>query len=126
MLYKDELIGLEACLRLKQPDSYMSGCESDHSMNGQYTEGGPGVYYGIVENFLKDKGYGFINSSHFEAKVFCHYSKIIKAGWKTLKKGQPVQFHIQMHEGKPQAHNVILLSNENLEPELAVSSMNYY
>ena len=48
---------------------------------------------GKVKWFNNDKGYGFIQYDNLE-DIFVHYSAINKEGYKTLKEGDMVDFHL--------------------------------
>ena len=48
---------------------------------------------GTVKWFNNDKGYGFIQYENLE-DIFVHYSAIVKDGYKTLKEGEVVDFHL--------------------------------
>jgi len=48
---------------------------------------------GKVKWFNNDKGYGFIQYDNLE-DIFVHYSAISKEGYKTLKEGDLVDFHL--------------------------------
>lgn len=63
-------------------------------------------YVGSVKWFSEQKGYGFISQSDGE-DVFCHYSAIEMAGYKTLQEDQQVEFGIEEGPKGLQAVNVI-------------------
>lgn len=48
---------------------------------------------GKVKWFNNEKGYGFIQYENLE-DIFVHYSAIVKEGYKTLKEGELVDFHL--------------------------------
>lgn len=52
---------------------------------------------GIVKWFNNAKGYGFISADGNEDDVFAHFSSIEMDGFKTLKRGQKVEF--ELHTG---------------------------
>ncbi|MBM3707540.1 MAG: cold-shock protein [Actinobacteria bacterium] len=63
---------------------------------------------GAVKWFSSEKGFGFIQSS--EGKdIFVYYTDILSDGFKTLKKGQVVEFEIIEGERGPQASGVKIL-----------------
>ena len=47
---------------------------------------------GIVKWFSNTKGYGFISPEKGGDDIFAHFSAITMDGYKTLKKGQKVEF----------------------------------
>lgn len=47
---------------------------------------------GIVKWFSNSKGYGFIATEQGGDDIFAHFSAIQMDGYKTLKKGQQVEF----------------------------------
>jgi len=49
---------------------------------------------GVVKWFSNAKGYGFISPEQGEEDIFAHFSAIDMDGYKTLKRGQPVEFEI--------------------------------
>jgi CspA family cold shock protein len=63
---------------------------------------------GTIKWFNESKGYGFIQQDN-GPDVFVHYSSIQGNGFKTLAKGQKVQFEITNDERGPKAANVVKL-----------------
>jgi len=61
---------------------------------------------GTVKWFNAAKGYGFIAPDEGGADVFAHYSAIEMSGYKTLKRGQEVEFELQEGPKGPQATNI--------------------
>lgn len=60
---------------------------------------------GIVKNFNSEKGFGFIKTE--EGKdVFFHYSELQMEGYKTVGKGQNVEFEIIETEKGLRAVNI--------------------
>ncbi len=49
---------------------------------------------GIVKWFSNVKGYGFISPDEGEKDVFAHFSAIEMDGYKSLKRGQRVEYDI--------------------------------
>ncbi|MGD8783892.1 MAG: cold shock domain-containing protein CspD [Thioalkalispiraceae bacterium] len=47
---------------------------------------------GIVKWFSNSKGYGFISPEQGGDDIFAHFSSISMDGYKTLRKGQKVEF----------------------------------
>lgn len=65
---------------------------------------------GRVKWFEDKKGYGFILSQN-NYEVFAHYSQIIvnENEYKTLNKGQKVQYDLKEINGKKQAFNIKII-----------------
>ena len=61
---------------------------------------------GIVEFFKDDKGYGFIRPDGGGKDVFVHHSVIQMDGFKSLKRGDRVEFDITDDPKGPRASNV--------------------
>ncbi len=62
---------------------------------------------GTVKWFNNLRGYGFISIGGEEDKdIFVHYSGILGDGFKSLEKGQEVEFEIVEDDKGPQAKNV--------------------
>jgi CspA family cold shock protein len=61
---------------------------------------------GIVEFFKDDKGYGFIRPDNGGKDVFVHHSVIQMEGFKSLKRGDRVEFEIQEDPKGPRAAEV--------------------
>ena len=66
---------------------------------------------GTVKWFSKDKGYGFITREDTNTDVFVHFTDIQKEGFKTLYKGQKVEFEVVEDTKGPRAKNVKILSD---------------
>jgi len=49
---------------------------------------------GTVKWFSNSKGYGFISPDDGEGDVFAHFSAITMEGYRTLRRGQKVNFEI--------------------------------
>ena len=47
---------------------------------------------GRVKKFDNKLGYGFIKSRDFDSDIFVHYSEIQEDGYKTLERGEVVDF----------------------------------
>jgi CspA family cold shock protein len=63
---------------------------------------------GTVKWFSSEKGFGFIHS--FDGQdIFVYYTDILSDGFKTLKKGQVVEFEIIEGERGPQASSIRIL-----------------
>ena len=61
---------------------------------------------GKVKWFNEAKGYGFIEQDG-GGDVFVHFSAMQGEGFKTLNKGDEVQFEVVQGEKGPQAANVV-------------------
>ncbi len=66
---------------------------------------------GTVKWFSKDKGYGFITRDDTNTDVFVHFTDIQREGFKTLYKGQRVEFEVVNDTKGPRAKNVKILSD---------------
>ena len=64
---------------------------------------------GTMEFYKDDKGYGFAAPDGGGKSVFVHHSTIEMEGFKTLKRGDRVDFEILDDPKGPRAHGVRLL-----------------
>jgi len=73
------------------------------------------MYYGEVIFFNPKTGFGFVLWEIDGVKqkdMFVHFSDIVMEGFKTLFKGQKIQFQLGTNKhGDPKAINVIVLKN---------------
>lgn len=67
------------------------------------------ILTGIVKWFNNEKGYGFIEVKDKD-DIYVHYSSIIKKGYKSLVKGELVQFELVNTKNGYSAKNVISTS----------------
>ena len=61
---------------------------------------------GKVKWFSDAKGYGFIQTDGSEKDIFVHYSSINQEGFRTLAKGEEVQFELIEGPKGPKAESV--------------------
>jgi CspA family cold shock protein len=61
---------------------------------------------GVVEFFKDDKGYGFIRPDGGGKDVFVHHSVIQMEGFKSLKRGDRVEFELTDDPKGPRASDV--------------------
>lgn len=65
---------------------------------------------GIVKWFSPENGFGFIETESKEARdIFVNYSSIESDGFKTLKKGQRVEFELEKDERGNIAKKVMVI-----------------
>ncbi len=65
---------------------------------------------GIVKWFSPENGFGFIETESKEAgDIFVKYSSIESDGFKTLKKGQKVEFELEKDERGSIAKKVVVI-----------------
>ncbi len=55
---------------------------------------------GQVKWFSSEKGYGFISSSEVENDIYVHFSDILMKGFKSLEKGDMVEFDYDSEKQK--------------------------
>lgn len=67
---------------------------------------------GTVEFFKDDKGYGFIRPDGGGKDVFVHHSVIMMDGFKSLKRGDRVEFEITDDPKGPRASDVRRVEDE--------------
>ncbi|MCB1556710.1 MAG: cold-shock protein [Alphaproteobacteria bacterium] len=61
---------------------------------------------GTVKWFNPTKGYGFIEPSDGGKDVFVHISAVERAGMRTLREGQKINYELQSEKGKTSATNL--------------------
>ena len=64
---------------------------------------------GIIKNYDKTKGFGFISVENHR-DVFFHYSHLIMEGFKLIEAGTVVEFELVETKRGKQAHNIIRLT----------------
>lgn len=77
---------------------------------------------GTVKWFNAAKGYGFISPQNGGDDVFAHFSSIEMEGYRTLKRGQEVEFDLQEGPKGLQASHIRqnALSQQSLGPDNSV------
>jgi len=65
---------------------------------------------GTVKWFKKSKGFGFITQDS-GSDVFAHFTSIKGSGFKTLIKGQKVEFIVTKGAKGPQAENIVVIKS---------------
>jgi cold shock protein len=61
---------------------------------------------GTVKWFNATKGFGFIQPGDGGKDVFVHISAVEKAGLRSLKEGQPIEYEVLTERGKQAAGNL--------------------
>jgi CspA family cold shock protein len=56
---------------------------------------------GKITRIVRDRGFGFIQSSDSNEEVFFHTTALIAGGFDDLKEGQSVEFNIQPDPRNP-------------------------
>jgi CspA family cold shock protein len=70
-------------------------------------------YVGTVIWFDAKLGYGFIQRDG-EKDLFAHYSDITSEGFRTLQKGQKVNYSIGLNKsGKPKATDIVVIDEKS-------------
>jgi CspA family cold shock protein len=64
---------------------------------------------GSVKWFDEKKGYGFIAREDGGKDVFAHFSDIVGTGFRTLNKGDRVEFTLAESDRGPKAANIVRL-----------------
>lgn len=78
---------------------------------------------GIVKWFSNAKGYGFIAPEQGGDDIFAHFSAISMEGYKTLKKGQKVEF--QCTQGPKGLHATEIRPSAEMELEMEVAAVTH-
>lgn len=68
---------------------------------------------GVVKWFNSAKGYGFISGSDSAEDIFAHFSSIEMDGYRTLKRGQPVEFELTVGPKGLHATQIRLKNEQN-------------
>ncbi|NNG13925.1 MAG: cold-shock protein [Gammaproteobacteria bacterium] len=63
---------------------------------------------GVVKWFNNSKGYGFLTEDNGRDDIFAHFSSVEMEGYKTLKRGQHVEFEVIDGPKGLQAQNIRL------------------
>ena len=66
---------------------------------------------GIVKWFNPTKGFGFIQPEGGDKDVFVHISALEKAGLRTLKENQRVNYELESNKGRVSATNIEVLDD---------------
>ncbi|MEY3182726.1 MAG: hypothetical protein RLZ35_711 [Pseudomonadota bacterium] len=66
---------------------------------------------GIVKWFNPTKGFGFIQPEGGDKDVFVHISALEKAGLRTLKENQRVNYELESNKGRVSATNIEVLED---------------
>lgn len=66
---------------------------------------------GTVKWFDDSKGYGFLRADGYDEDIFVHYSSVQAEGFRSLTKGEEVEFELVQGEKGFKAENVVRLSN---------------
>jgi len=77
---------------------------------------------GTVKWFSNAKGYGFICPDNGGVDVFAHFSAVVGDGYKTLKRGQQVEFEIDHGPKGEFAANIHVLQDAPPDAEPAAET----
>ncbi len=69
-------------------------------------------YTGVVKWFNNVKGFGFIEPESGSGDIFVHYSEIQSDGYKTLSRGQTVEYDVKEGPKGMQALNVAVVEEK--------------
>ena len=64
---------------------------------------------GIVKNYMKPNGYGFITTDDGSGDIFIHLNQLKESGLDDLNKGEKVSFKIKKKSGKSFATDIKLV-----------------
>lgn len=67
---------------------------------------------GIVNWFNPDKGFGFIDRDENKGSAFVHFQDIQMKGFKTLQKGERVEFDLENTDKGEIARNVRVIEED--------------
>ena len=84
---------------------------------GAATAGGgvasAGTETGIVKWWHDGKGFGFITPDSGGKDLFAHFSEISRAGFKTLREGEKVEFEVKQGPKGLQASNIHVVNTRS-------------
>jgi len=71
-----------------------------------------GILYGTCKDWTPEKGFGFVTRIDGKGDIFVHQTEVKKKGFRSLKRGEFVQFELQTNgDGSTHAVKVKVISN---------------